>query len=571
MKLALLLGLAVAVSHAQNCPLLGPAYPAATDVAGPAFAAARDIFEAALASDSDVKTDSVSFAFEIYRTRQGRAESIYRTFNTASSRNVSAQVGPETLFRINSISKVITVYTMLAKLGYQYWHEPISKFVPELADLPSQPNDVIRSVDWSEITLEALASQISGLAKEYAFGDISAFVPGVPGLRTLDDSEVVRCGAAPLKPCLRAEILKYMQQNTWPVFPSFHTPTYSSMAFELLAFAIENITGTPFPDLVQEHILQPLNLTRTFLTHPGNDSNAAVFETWDMDYGDAAPDLTTLGNSILTSSLLPPSTTRRWLRPVTHSSTLTFSLGSPWEIMRVAVPVDSTNTTTRIVDVYTKQGGGGSGEGYTSLLLLSPDHELGVSILTGGPGSTAAMLAMRKLVVDVWLPAAEAAAREQAKQEFAGRYVASSAGDSESVLDVSLQSGEPGLAITQIVSNGTDVLALLMLASPVAGDGEGRVWLYPTGLVQSQGKGKGTKCRRVEGSGKRVAFRGVLGRAGARHFSGGEDCSSWAERDNVRWGNYPTDLVVFETGPDGKASAVEVPVLGVTLQRVDKE
>jgi hypothetical protein len=233
--------------------------------------------------------------------------------------------------------------------------------------------------------------------------------------------------------------------------------------------------------------------------------------------------------------------------------------------MRVPVPVDTTNTTTRIVDLYTKQGGGGSGEGYTSLLLLSPDHELGVSILTAGPGATATMLAMRKLVVDVWLPAAEAAAREQTARAFVGRYVNS---DNSSILEISLQPGEPGMAITKMASNGTDVLALLVMASQVPGEGEGRVWLYPTGLVQEV-QGKGQKCRRTGGRGKRIAFRGVLGRAGAEPLSGGQDCASWADRDNVRWGNYPTDLVVFETGEDGKARAAEVPVLGVTLQRAN--
>jgi CubicO group peptidase (beta-lactamase class C family) len=325
MKLALILGLtAITVSYAQNCPLLGPAYPAATAVNGAALLSATEKFEAALASSTDIDKDAVSYAFGIYRARQGHAEPIYQTFNTARSRNASMPVGPDTLFRIQSISKVITVYTMLAKLSFQHWHEPVSKFIPELADLPSPPQDVIRQVDWSEVTLESLASQISGIAKECmfllphlkvhimrmrltsrgdAFNDVSSVLSTLPGLRALNDSEIVRCGAAPLKACTRADALKYIRENSWPVFPSFHSPTYSSMAFELLAWAVENITSTPFADLVQDAILRPLNLTRTFLTHPGNDTDAVVVAGWDLDFGDGAPYVQPL--PLLSSALKP--------------------------------------------------------------------------------------------------------------------------------------------------------------------------------------------------------------------------------------------------------------------------
>ena len=61
------------------------------------------------------------------------------------------------------------------------------------------------------------------------------------------------------------------------------------MAFQLLAYAVESITETAFPDLVTEQILKPLNLTRTFLTHPGNDTNIVVADGWDIDFGDEAP------------------------------------------------------------------------------------------------------------------------------------------------------------------------------------------------------------------------------------------------------------------------------------------
>jgi len=158
------LALAVASCYAQNCPLLGPAYPAATELAAPAFAAAKAKFDEAIASDPRIDRDGVSFAIDIYSTGSKYAGSIHRYFNTAKAQNGAVTVGPDTLFRIHSISKVVTVYTMLAKLSYKYWHEPVTKYVPELAKSPMR--DVVRDVNWSEVTLGSLASQISGISRD---------------------------------------------------------------------------------------------------------------------------------------------------------------------------------------------------------------------------------------------------------------------------------------------------------------------------------------------------------------------------------------------------------------------
>lgn len=121
-----------------------------------------------------------------------------------------------------------------------------------------------------------------------ALGDASSVLPAIPGLRRLNDFEFVRCGSPPLNPCSRGDALQYVLQ-TWPLATSYRTPNYSNMAFQLLAYAIENITGMPFPDLVTEQILKPLNLSRTFLSNPGNDTNAVVYNGWDIDFGDASP------------------------------------------------------------------------------------------------------------------------------------------------------------------------------------------------------------------------------------------------------------------------------------------
>lgn len=157
-------GLITRLCCAQNCPFLGPAYPAATDLASPAFIAASIKFDEALSSNSRIDRDGVSFAVEVYSSHLKDTRPIHRRFNTALAQNESVTVGPHTLFRIHSISKVLTVYTMLSKLSFQYWHEPITKYVPELAN--NRIQNVVSDVDWSEVTLGSLASQISGVSRD---------------------------------------------------------------------------------------------------------------------------------------------------------------------------------------------------------------------------------------------------------------------------------------------------------------------------------------------------------------------------------------------------------------------
>ncbi|KAM7185087.1 Beta-lactamase/transpeptidase-like protein [Rhypophila sp. PSN 637] len=543
---------------AQNCPLLGPAYPPPTDPASSSFLAAAERFEGLLKSDSRIDRQRVSFAVQVYSSSS--TAPMYSHYSTAPFLNTS-KVGPDTLFRTHSISKVMTVYTIISKLGHKYWDEPVTKDVPEVAVRPQR--DGIGSPDWSEVTLGGLASQMSGISRDYtrnttappsdALGDISTAFSEMPFFRPLNQSELVRCGSTGFKPCTREEATKLIL-STYPVSATSSTPNYSNMAFQILAYAIETITQTPFPDLVRAQLVQPLNLTRTFLTNPGNDTNAVIYNGWDLDFGDEAPtagyyqsvsDLTTLGRSILSSTLMPAVSTRKWLKPVTHTSSLLFSIGRPWEILRQTIPISTSvgTTTTRITDIYTKQGGGDT---YTSLIALSPDHNIGISITSAGPSSfSSGMEIIRDAFMAIWLPAAEQAAREQAQRYLAGTYTSSI---DNSSLVIAIETNQPGLLVSKMVSNGTDMLALIAEYQQREKGTQLGMWLYPVGLAE----------------GNRTAFRGVLGLVGR---AAAADCGSWAEGDRLRWGNYPVDLLIFETGGDGRAKRVEMPVLGRSLER----
>jgi CubicO group peptidase (beta-lactamase class C family) len=163
------------LSHGQNCPLLGPAYPAVTDpVSSPALNAAKAAFDEALAqalSSGQLDNSTTSFSIQVFSPQA--EEPIYEyyhtpTVSTNSSRSARpAQVGPGTLYRIGSISKLVTVYTILSSLSDRYWDEPVTKYVPELEAADRGPaGNAIDHVQWSEVTLGALASQMSGIGRD---------------------------------------------------------------------------------------------------------------------------------------------------------------------------------------------------------------------------------------------------------------------------------------------------------------------------------------------------------------------------------------------------------------------
>lgn len=74
-----------------------------------------------------------------------------------------ANVNRDTLYRVGSITKLLTIYVILAESGLEYWYEPISNHIPELARASVESR--VRDVRWSEITLGALAAHLGGISR----------------------------------------------------------------------------------------------------------------------------------------------------------------------------------------------------------------------------------------------------------------------------------------------------------------------------------------------------------------------------------------------------------------------
>lgn len=254
-----------------------------------------------------------------------------------------------------------------------------------------------------------------------------------------------------------------------------------------------------------------------------------------------ARNLSSLGRSILRNSLLTPSLTRKWMKPRAFTSDPTSHLGAPWEIRRLEI-----GASKRVVDVYTKSG---DLPGYSSLLLLLPDWDLGITLVAAGPTGTPDIAVLSGLIAEHFLPAVEDSARNEANENLAGPYAAVN-----STIVLTTDPLLPGLGVEKWIHNNTDILALPKKAS-IFGP---QVRLYPTGLKKVDGETTILGFRAVFTDPKQAPVGGLLS----------VECFSWAQLDARGWGLIGSDEFLIRVGMDGKAISVTPRIMREDLKRV---
>ncbi|RBQ78067.1 hypothetical protein FVER14953_03457 [Fusarium verticillioides] len=490
----------------------------------------------------------------------------------------SGTLNNDTVFRVGSVSKLLTVYTLLVEVGMKHMNDPVTKWVPELA-LAARKNkgDHTRKVQWDEVTIGQLSGHMAGISRNFGFFDMSSVIesthqnPELYGLPILSKKEKPQCSVSDpsLKPCSRNEFFQGITaQSFFPITSTANTPVYSNIAYQLLAYALEGMTRKPFHKSFESSLLDPLAMKRTGLEAPKSKENAMIPENeqlswWNITTADGSPyggmfstaaDLTRMGQSILSSSILSPSETRSWMKPITHTADTHMSVGMPWEIRRTYIPLGRSGT--RIVDLYTKNGAIGF---YTAIIVLSPDHEVGFVALIAGTNRAYLLSYLPDLLAQTLLPAAENTARDAAVTRFAGTFEGP-----KSRLTVTMSDT---LVVRNWTRAGVDVLTMLAALTWPGLDLIPVLRLYPMGL---------------EGS-KRVSFRGVFEahladespseaetnttEASVGPFSGG--CLSWGGVDSLTYGNIGVDDFEFEIDDNGKAIGLTPRVMRETLKKVD--
>lgn len=165
--------------NAKECPILGPSF--LPPVSAPALHAIRSltpsftkILEAALANGTEsvfgaLDNETTSFSIGAFSVHD--KQNLYEYHYEAPGLNGSLSSGTlnnDTIYRIGSLSKLYTVYAYLIEAGVGSLEDPITKYIPELAEADAARSadfDEVDDVKWCDITLRALASQLSGISR----------------------------------------------------------------------------------------------------------------------------------------------------------------------------------------------------------------------------------------------------------------------------------------------------------------------------------------------------------------------------------------------------------------------
>ncbi|OQD65439.1 hypothetical protein PENPOL_c006G02945 [Penicillium polonicum] len=553
------LALSAEAIKTTGCPLLGPAFPAPTALSeDPTFLSkAEELTSKLNGAIEDGSLPSISFAVQVFSSEEDdSAFGFYHTDDPIKVGSVGVrEVDEDTIFRIGSISKLWTMFLLMTLGGTRYFHEPVSKYVPELRTKysPAQTKDKINYLQWSDMTIGELASHQAGLTRDYAFGDLgfqSDLLQSL-GFPSLPENEQLTCGSEDT--CDREEFFRGILK-THPLTPTSQTPIYSNAGYQILGYVLESIAKADYEDILIDRLIKPLNLTRSSLQVP-NPSLAVIpsnetFSWFGYDFGDEAPagsifssakDMATFGRAVLSSALVDPAVTRRWMKPVSHTSSLQHSVGAPWEIY--------TFLTPRRVDLYTKAGDIGL---YSSSIALSPDHNTGFTVLVAGGNSHAMTSTIGEMVADIMLPALDEVAKDQALERFGGTYALTS-GSPNSSITITADDG-PGLVVSAWTINSVDMIESLMTLQGVTNASAISIRLQPSGL-ETPG---------------RISFLAVIYSLAVSEDAGPlvGSCFSWILLDSMVYGNVGLPEFEFALDHDGNATSLSPRALRVTLARV---
>ncbi|KOC13312.1 alkaline D-peptidase [Aspergillus flavus AF70] len=509
--------------------------------------------------------NTTSFSVSLFSTNQGTASASpfffdyhYTAPSLQNSSNKIQHANRDSIYRIGGLTQIFTVWTSLVEAGDAIWHDPVTKYLPELATITKTANakqDPVRYVDWEDITVGQLASHMAGLSRDYCVDGIGKEGYGIDdGLPPSNGSS----GTCRANNSSQAGSLAVLAQQL-PVAPPGVTPIYSNVGFQILGYIIERITGQPFSDVLESRILKPLSLTKTSLHTPLSSSSGLIptnprTSGWSNQYTGEAPalsmystitDLSTAGKAILNSTILPRTQTNRWLKPVSHTSNPANSLGYPWIVYS-----SGDYPSTSMVDIYTYYSSIGQ---YSSYIGLVPDYNVGFTVLAADSVSAPDLNAHADIIGDVILPALMKTAVTQAGARFGGQYTAASGLNSSITVSVDEL---PGMFVDKFVSNGTDFRKTLASLIGVEDPEALSIRLYPTGLVSETASG-----------GSRVSFRAVLQDKNELADADTPTCVSWMDVDKFKYQGRALDLFVFEVHADGNAVGVEIPGLELHLNR----
>ncbi|KAK5172736.1 uncharacterized protein LTR77_002856 [Saxophila tyrrhenica] len=559
----------VAAALQTACPVRGQQYLPPTGLSNePKFKSVAEELADTLERKVEAKLyDGLTFSASIFSTCSD--DLLWQYHHSSKGLKNSTQgakkVDADSIYRIGSISKLLTIYLWLLEDGDRHFNVPITDYLPTLTEYAAESSGLTST--WTDITIGDLAGQMAGLSRDYGLADLAipnnSLLPVAPAIaKAFSDvpgGEIPTCGFVykngTLAVCTPDEYLKGVAMEA-PIFSTAYTPVYSNEAYALIGLALEKITGVPFEASFNKSLVDALGLSSTYYTTPSAVSDQDVIPGrsdlvgWDGEFGAFAPaggfysssnDFATMGKAILSNKLLTKAVTDRWFKPTSFVEDYAQGVGRPWEIFRRKVNGAS-------VEVYVKGGDWGV---YHTFFALVPTYDIGFTVLTADDVGAAVdglhdpSTGIPNIVIDKVLAAVDDIAKEQALRNFGGHYADTS---SNSSLTLDTDATDTGLLVTSWISNGADLYEWLGKLQPKL------VYrIMPNQLPAGNDK---------------VAFTSFYwSRAPPVNGTWYWECPTWIDVDEVTLGNVPLGQMVFNVGDDGKATSVEMRALRETLKR----
>ena len=550
--------------------------------------------------------------FSIHDPAAAKLQYHYTSPEIANATQGTTQVDGDSIYRTASVSKLFTAFAGLLELTNDEWHRPLTDIIPGLADFASArsangtaaagEDGPVYRIQWDRITPWALAAQQAGVPTlgliDLLYAYISQTRSGLNATNPATEYGLPPVNISDLGPCYDAmnpevtfcpaDEFILSERSLPPTFLPWTTPAYSDDGFMLLGIAISNITGKSMASIYRQSIFEPLGMTSSNSSVASNKAElarsviAGDFASYTIDSGFTTPsggifstinDLAKFGVAILNSTLFPtkPELTRKWMKPLSHTASLSYSVGAPWEIIRYIHP-----STGKVTDLYTKLGDSVT---YGGALVLIPDYNAGFSLLdTSSDGALRGVVG--NLILDYLteniLPALEAQAAAEAAANYVGEYVSTDAKLNSSVSVVYLNVGEPsttgpGLAISSWISNGTDVLASLyqgvkprLLPSIIT--------IPPLAAADKYNNNNNNNNK--TGNVRKVAFQASTHLQTNSYTVGSGPFTAlyatnfdWLVVDQVHYGGLGLQLFVFDLDEGGFATTLSSAATRVKLQR----
>lgn len=236
---------------------------------------------------------TTSFSLDITSSKH----TLFTHYHTATTRSATRPGAPTvngtSTYRIASITKAFTVLALLQQhaQGTLRLDTPVSHYLPALLRKQSG------TLPWKDITLRALASQLSGIPGD-VFPDLINSVPrpealGLPP-KAREGLGLPTCGGfgetEAKRPCGKEDLMRQLRKQR-PNFAPAQQPSYCNVGFEVLGLVLEEVSGMGYSEYI-DGMLGEMGIEGITFERPGDE--VAVLPVgeawyWDVEQGVERP------------------------------------------------------------------------------------------------------------------------------------------------------------------------------------------------------------------------------------------------------------------------------------------